>query len=316
MIGHINSMEKQAISRAWNIEKESVGLKVRYIFEMSFIPSRVEEASSLSQRRLRVVRQEDAYSMLSSHLSKEEQALSSSTVGERLPYNDYTTIDWLHDLVKDSFRFRAIHSRRGIRNDLLSAWDSSQGWVAAAIIGVLTACVAFLVDVAEATVSDWKMGYCKTNVFWNSEACCTARKPLVSWDITGESCEAWHTWTFRYWGAYGIYVGFAPLFGIIAASATMLTKRALPAAAPGHDHKNDNVTAGGPQGVVGKTMYMAAGSGIPEIETILSVKAFGATFAVATGMCLEKEGPFVHISTCVAYLVGMSLPNYRDNGRR
>ncbi|SLM37175.1 Chloride channel, core [Lasallia pustulata] len=114
------------------------------------------------------------------------------------------------------------------------------------------------------------MGYCKTNVFWNSEACCTARKPLVSWDITGESCEAWHTWTFRYWGAYGIYVGFAPLFGIIAASATMLTKRALPAAAPGHDHKNDNVTAGGPQGVVGKTMYMAAGSGIPEIETILS----------------------------------------------
>lgn len=49
MIGHINSMEKQAISRAWNIEKESVGLKVRYIFEMSFIPSRVEEASSLSQ---------------------------------------------------------------------------------------------------------------------------------------------------------------------------------------------------------------------------------------------------------------------------
>lgn len=41
----------------------------------------------------------DAESIISSHLSKEEQLLSYSTVGERLPYNDYTTIDWLHDLV-------------------------------------------------------------------------------------------------------------------------------------------------------------------------------------------------------------------------
>lgn len=41
----------------------------------------------------------DAQSVISSHLSKEEQLLSDTAVGERLPYNDYTTIDWLHDLV-------------------------------------------------------------------------------------------------------------------------------------------------------------------------------------------------------------------------
>ena len=77
-------------------------------------------------------------------------------------------------------------------------------------------------------------------------------------------------------------------------------------------------------------MYMAAGSGIPEIKTILSgfvipnfldfkvlaVKAFGAVFAVATGMCLGKEGPFVHIAGCVGYLVGMCFPKYRHNGRK
>ncbi|KAK3044513.1 hypothetical protein LTS18_001100, partial [Coniosporium uncinatum] len=75
---------------------------------------------------------------------------------------------------------------------------------------------------------------------------------------------------------------------------------------------------------------MAAGSGIPEIKTILSgfvipnfldlkvllVKAFGAIFAVSTGMCLGKEGPFVHISTCVGYLVAMRFPKYRENGRK
>lgn len=42
----------------------------------------------------------DAQSILSSHVSKAEQALSAQPIGERLPYNDYSTIDWLHDLVR------------------------------------------------------------------------------------------------------------------------------------------------------------------------------------------------------------------------
>lgn len=108
----------------------------------------------------------------------------------------------------------------------------------------------------------------------------------------------------------------------------MLTRRNLPAAAPGHGHQD--VQMGGEQGITGKSMYMAAGSGIPEIKTILSgfvipnfldfkvlaIKALGAVFAVASGMCLGKEGPFVHISTCVGYLVGMCFPKYRENGRK
>lgn len=50
-------------------------------------------------RRLNGDHLEDADSIISSHLSKEELALGSTAIGERLPYNDYTTIDWLHDLV-------------------------------------------------------------------------------------------------------------------------------------------------------------------------------------------------------------------------
>ena len=51
-------------------------------------------------RRFSAVQQEDeAGSIITSHVSKDEHALSNATVGERLPYNDYTTIDWLHDLV-------------------------------------------------------------------------------------------------------------------------------------------------------------------------------------------------------------------------
>src|SRR3954463_10266006 len=49
---------------------------------------------------------------------------------------------------------------------------------------------------------------------------------------------------------------------------------------------------------------------------VLLVKAIGSTFAVATGMCLGKEGPFVHISTCAGYLVASLYPKYRENGRK
>ncbi|KAL8729891.1 MAG: hypothetical protein Q9166_004448 [cf. Caloplaca sp. 2 TL-2023] len=283
-------------------------------------------------RRFSAVQQEaDTDSLLSTHISKEEQLLATTSVGERLPYNDYTTIDWLHDLVKDSFRSRSIHSQRGIRGAVGSAFESGQGWIAAALIGILTACVAFCVDVAEATVSDWKFGYCSSNVFSSLENCCTDRHSHRTAKVNlREGCSEWHMWTDDYWKAFGIFVGFALAFGVISSSFTMLTKSTLPSAALGQGDKQHESIIGGDRGVVGKSMYLAAGSGIPEIKTILSgfviphfldlkvlvIKAIGAVFAVATGMCLGKEGPFVHIATCMAYLVGKLFPKYKENGRK
>ncbi|KAK6395209.1 hypothetical protein LTR65_000678 [Meristemomyces frigidus] len=285
-----------------------------------------------SDRRLsKLVQQdEEASSLVKSHVTVEEQKMAESSVGERLAYNDYTTIDWLHDLVKDSYRIRFLHGRKGLRYKAISLFDEASGWIAAALIGTLTAVVAFLVDVAEATVSDWKLGYCTRNPFLTREACCGDKTPLLG--VTSEigtDCTAFKEWSNTYAPRFAIYVAFALAFGIISSSATMLTKRSLPAASPGTGDKNQY--GGPPQPVAsGKTMYMAAGSGIPEIKTILSgfvipdfltfkvlfVKGFGAVFAVATGMCLGKEGPFVHISTCVGYLVAKHFPKYRDNGRK
>jgi chloride channel 3/4/5 len=34
-----------------------------------------------------------------SRITREESALAATALGERLPYNNYTSIDWLHDLV-------------------------------------------------------------------------------------------------------------------------------------------------------------------------------------------------------------------------
>jgi chloride channel 3/4/5 len=273
----------------------------------------------LSNHHLFSTLHSDTRSLLSSHVSKDEQALASTSIGERLPYNDYTTIDWLHDLVKDSFRYRAIHDRAGLWGNFLSAWDACQGWVAAALIGVLTALVAFAVDVAAATVTDWKGGFCRGGWWRSREVCCMGPEGEPGLD---GACEGWREWSGSWAGGFAVYAVFALVFGVLSSSVTMFTRTELPVA--GGEGNQKGVVEG-----KGRVMYMAAGSGIPEIKTILSgfvipnfldfkvlvVKAVGATLAVSTGMCLGKEGPFVHISTCVAYLVGRCFPKYRDNGR-
>ncbi|KAF2686510.1 chloride channel-like protein 3 [Lentithecium fluviatile CBS 122367] len=273
---------------------------------------------------------EETRSIISSTVSKEEQAMGGSTVGERLPYNDYTTIDWLHELVKDSYRFRSIQNRKGLRYSLISMFEACSGWVAVVIIGTLTACVAFVVDVAVATVSDLKLGYCTKNPLLSREACCNDRTPLLSArSELADQCEHFQAWATNYAASFTIYVSMALLFGIASSSATMLTKSALPTASSEQPSKGPSNDEPKPP-AAGKSMYMAAGSGIPEIKTILSgfvipnflslrvltIKAFGAIFAVSTGMCLGKEGPFVHISTCVGYIVGNWFPKYKNNRRK
>jgi chloride channel 3/4/5 len=55
-----------------------------------------------NDRRLSQLQHEhdaEASSLIASSVTKEEQQMAGSSIGERLPYNDYTTIDWLHDLV-------------------------------------------------------------------------------------------------------------------------------------------------------------------------------------------------------------------------
>ncbi|KAF2196161.1 hypothetical protein GQ43DRAFT_273664 [Delitschia confertaspora ATCC 74209] len=292
--------------------------------------------------RLQTGYDEEAQSVISSGITKDELQMAGSIVGERLPYNDYTTIDWLHDLVKDSYRSRTLISHRNLCNRLLSKLEASSGWLAVILIGSLTACVAFIVDIGVATVSDWKIGYCTRNPLLSREACCRSKAPLVpiQSEIGGESNGGFRTWSDRYGSKFAVYVLFALAFGTISSSATMLTKRSLSAASPSpsssKNHANNTLSPEETRqeeplpSIAGKTMYMAAGSGIPEIKTILSgfvipnflsptvllVKAFGAVFAVSTGMWLGKEGPFVHISTCIGSIVGQWFPKYCDNGRK
>lgn len=71
----------------------------------------------------------------------------------------------------------------------------------------------------------------------------------------------------------------------------------------------------------------AAGSGIPEIKTILSgfvihgylgwrvlvTKSVGLALSVASGLSLGKEGPFVHIASCIGNIISRYVTKYENN---
>jgi chloride channel 3/4/5 len=68
---------------------------------------RLEQLTSSAQQHEEEESIERGVSMgMEGAVDKEEEAMGvNSTVGERLPYNDYATIDWLHDLVNLTFPF-------------------------------------------------------------------------------------------------------------------------------------------------------------------------------------------------------------------
>lgn len=77
--------------------------------------------------------------------------------------------------------------------------------------------------------------------------------------------------------------------------------------------------------------YSAAGSGVAEVKVILSgfvlhgylglrtlvIKTAGLILSVASGLSLGKEGPYVHIATCVGNIACRLFSKYHQNdGKR
>lgn len=79
---------------------------------------------------------------------------------ERVWYDQFTSTDWVHDTIADSYRARALRSRKDFWGRVLKTVDGSQGWILSALCGCLVALIAYTVDVAESVVFDFKDGYC------------------------------------------------------------------------------------------------------------------------------------------------------------
>jgi len=123
-----------------------------------------------------------------------------------------------------------------------------------------------------------------------------------SWWIPLRHCQAPETWVYWEdgWTRFGYNVGFGTL---LAQLSGMLVYLFAPA---------------------------AAGSGIPEVKTILNgfvmadvvslrtllIKIPGLMLSVAAGMSLGKEGPLVHVAVCWAQLLSRFFPQFSNESKR
>jgi chloride channel 3/4/5 len=268
---------------------------------------------------------------------------------ERVWYDQFTSTDWVHDSIADGYRARELQKRKGIKGTLWRWFDSVQGWILVAIIGVVTACIAYFVDVTESSIFDLKEGYCSSGWYWSKNKCCIGR----------EDCSSWRTWSEiigqsridSVWIDFTAFVLGCILFSVIACYITLFSKTVVPSniqLAPldenlaadrrvKEDTENDKDAQKSPtvvpeaKGPSTLTYYSAAGSGVAEVKVILSgfvlhgylglktlsLKTIGMIFAVASGLSIGKEGPYVHIATCVGNIACRMFSKYNLNdGKR
>ncbi|ETN58115.1 chloride channel protein 3 [Anopheles darlingi] len=221
-------------------------------------------------------------------------------------YEDFHTIDWQRDIARDRMRHRYIMKKRqdSFLDLLKGAHDAWSGWVCVLLVGLFTGCVAGVIDIGASWMTDLKFGICPQAFWLNREQCCWSSNE-TSFD--SGNCSQWYAWSEIFtssregFGAYVIsyffYIMWAMLFALLAASLVRMF-------AP-----------------------YACGSGIPEIKTILSgfiirsylgkwtliIKSVGIMLSVSAGLSLGKEGPMVHIASCIGNILSYLFPKYGRN---
>ncbi|KAL9135078.1 MAG: hypothetical protein Q9175_003730 [Cornicularia normoerica] len=295
-------------------------------------------------------------SALGSGLKLSENGIGESKASifmdERVWYDQFTSTDWVHDSIADAFRVRDLRARKDLRGRILAWFDGAQGWLLVAIIGCLTACVAFFVNISETSIFDYKEGYCKEGWYFSKRKCCYWQTHCSSWETWGERMSI--IGIDRQWIDFLAYVFFVIVFSVGACFLTLLTKTEIPSAfslstldenlgADKQKHRGEsddmsqkaNFSPTEPEAVDEKpgtvVYYPAAGSGVAEVKVILSgfvvhgylglrtlvVKTFALIFSVASGLSVGKEGPYVHIATCVGNIACRLFSKYNHNdGKR
>ena len=280
------------------------------------------------------------------------ESRSSLFADERVWYDQFTSTDWVHDSIADNFRIRHLRSRRDFRGRVYAWFDGAHGWLIVAIVGCLTACMAYFVDATETAVFDIKEGYCKERWFLSRAKCC----------LVQQDCPSWRTWgdAMKFSGVQResvdliAYVLFVLIFSLASCLLTLTTRTVVPSTISlstldenlGADNKKLEQSPeegarlvgfdradlpNGPRKTNAMIYYPAAGSGVAEVKVILSgfvvhgylgfqtvfIKTIALVLSVASGLSLGKEGPFVHIAACIGNITCRIFPKYNLNdGKR
>ncbi|KAJ6499237.1 chloride channel [Mycena sanguinolenta] len=271
-----------------------------------------------------------AYDTPPTQLQSDDSELDSRVNGIRVWYSSFSSIDWLHDAIKDSVRFSRLRKRKTLRARARLVLDKSMGWIIVTVVGFLTAVTAALVVRAEQWLFDIKEGYC-VDAWWKARRfCCVGSAD----DLAEDVCAAWQTWSElllskgAFGGEFVEYISYS-LIAVALATLSCVLTLALTNSTTFSTRKESGF-ADGPEPTSQpkrSVMYYAAGSGIPEIKTILSgfvihgylggrtffTKSVGLALSVASGLSLGKEGPFVHLASCIGNIVSRFTSKYENN---
>ena len=96
----------------------------------------------------------------------------AETQGRRVFYENFTSIDFIHDFAKERVRLKALRQRKGLKGRLLMAFDASQAWILVFLIGSITGLLAGFIVICSEWLSDLKEGYCSAGFYLNKKFCC------------------------------------------------------------------------------------------------------------------------------------------------
>jgi len=269
---------------------------------------------------------------------------------DRVWYDQFTSTDWVHDSIADAYRVKALRSRKDFWGKLYAWFDGAQGWILVAIIGILTACMAYFVNVTESVLFDYKTGYCSTGWYLSKKKCCDG----------ATICDNWLHWSKVIRSdrmddtniQFVAFVFFVVALACLSCLFTLTTKTVIPSAIrlstldenlAADDMRLDRDPEGRKrslspdqaydevQHTPPMVYYSAAGSGVAEARVIMSgfvlhgylglktltIKTLALVLSVASGLSLGKEGPYVHIATCVGNVACRLFSKYNHNdGKR
>jgi chloride channel 3/4/5 len=171
-----------------------VNLAGTRLFSASGPPSPVLASSYLRNISERPISAYDAALALQSNGLNKETESDAQINGIRVWYSSFSSIDWLHDAIKDSVRFSRLRKRKSVRARIRLIVDKSIGWWIVTLVGFLAAVVAFLIVRSEQWLFDSKEGYCRDNWWKAKRFCCPVQAESQALHLNTEDCTAWRTW--------------------------------------------------------------------------------------------------------------------------
>ncbi|KAJ4311198.1 glycerol ethanol, ferric requiring protein, partial [Neodidymelliopsis sp. IMI 364377] len=236
-------------------------------------------------------------------------AALASEIAEIKRYEDFTTIDWVQDAARESLRRKARRKARLTnlppttgrvflgrgrgkwRRKIAEAYDAGQAWIVVTLVGAAIGLNAAFLNIITEWLSDIKLGHCTTAFYLNESFCCWGAE---------QGCPEWKRWSGVWPVNYVLYMAFAGLFALTAAT---LVKSFAP---------------------------YAAGSGISEMKCIIAgfvmkgflgattlfIKSIGLPLAIASGLSVGKEGPSVHYAVCTGNVISRFFDKYRRNAAK